>query len=69
MLATSALTGGGMASNILGSEATGVGLGLLGGAYALSRPQLRSSVGTVLQNVPVGRSMLLQNQQEENVAP
>lgn len=67
MFTTSVLTGGGMASKMAGSEALGVGLGALGAGYALSRPAVRTGAGAVLENVPVGRSMIMDmvDQQEQ----
>lgn len=67
MFTTSMLTGGGMASKMAGSEALGVGLGALGAGYAASRPAVRTGAGAVLENVPVGRSMLMDmaGQQEQ----
>jgi adenylate kinase family enzyme len=67
MFTTSLLTGSGIASKAMGSEALGVGLGTLGAGYALSRPAVRTGAGAVLENAPVGRSMIMDmaGQQEQ----
>lgn len=58
LLTASALTGGGMFGNIMGGPA-GEMLGAAaiagGAAYGATRPVVRQTVGTALENVPVGR--------------
>jgi len=55
-----ALTGGGMVSNLAGSEAMGIGLGALGAGYAVSRPPVRKYLGLTMDTLGVTpvRSML-----------
>jgi len=55
VLTVSALGGGGMMSNLAGSEALGVGMLAAGTAYGATRPIVRQAAGGLLSGLPVTR--------------
>jgi len=52
------MSGSGVASKVLGSEALGLGLMSGAAAYGITRPAVRRAAGAAMSELPVGRGML-----------